>query len=219
MRIPLKFEHLTLKQFQELHGINTMDKGSLDYKVAKLSILSNKPIEYIEALDIKDFNKYLALTSFTEYPPKNLKVVNRFLVGTTILTPTTLLNEMSVNQLVDFYTILKQSENNYIECAHDLLAIMFKPFNLIGSSTYNPINHSKISKLLLSAKVGDCLGLLFFYSRFWKKCEPIIASCLMEANKTIQEVVEEIMSDKEFQNFLATGDGNTTSIYAGKTLA
>lgn len=210
MKLPYCFEDMTLSQFMQLHELEqNKDIDVIDKQVAKLSILSGKSIDYIETLDIKDIKKYLAKISYTANAPKNLRIPKRFRAGHLILKPTMSLQDMKVNQLVDFYSLLKQANNDYIASANVLLATMFKPLSIFKKSVYSPENHAKISKLLLDAKVGDCLGLLFFYLEFWIKCEPIIVRCLTNSQQTIQEFLKEIQTDKEFLDFLNNGDGNT----------
>jgi hypothetical protein len=210
MKLPYRFEDMTLAQFIKLHELE-QDKSLdiIDRNIQKLSILSGKSIESIELMDLKHIRLYLSKIAYTSNAPKNLPIPPRFWCGKYLLTPTMSLQEMGVNQFVDYFTILKANDGNHIKCANDLLAIMFKPYKLIGKSKYSPDAHSKISKQLLSAKVGDCLGLLFFYLNLWVKCEPFIVSCLESSNQTIAKIWDEIQNDKEFQDFLKDGGGNT----------
>lgn len=211
MKVPYCFENMTLSQFMKLHELElNKDINSFDKQIIKLSILSGKSINYIESLDLKIIKQYLNKIAYTSNVPNNLRIPKRFRAGTLILKPTMSLQEMKVNQLVDFYTLLKQSNNDYILSANQLLATMFKPLSIFKKSVYSPENHAKISKLLLDAKVGDCLGLLFFYLNFWKQCEPIIIHCLTSNQQTIAEFMKEIQTDKEFQDFLNSGGGNGT---------
>lgn len=212
MKLPYTFEDMTLSQFMKLHELE-QDKSIdlLDKQVKKLSILSGKSIEYIETLDIKDIKNYLTKVSYTSNAPTEMRVVPRFRVKGTMLKPTLSLQEMKVNQLVDFYGLLKASDGKYIQSANKLLAVMFKPLKLFRESVYSPENHAKISELLLSAKVGDCLGLLFFYLNFWKRCAPVMSLYLENNNKVISELMNEIMNDKEFMDSLTNGVGNITS--------
>lgn len=218
MKVPYSFEDITLSQFMQLHE-NEINKSidKIDKDTKRLSILSGESIEFIEELPFSDRQNFLNKTAYVNTPPTNLKVCKRFRAKGKLLIPTTSLQDMKVNQLVDFYALLKAANGEYIKQANVLLAVMFKPFKLIGDTKYSPENHAKISELLLSAKVGDCLGLLFFYLDFWKQCEPRIVHCLTAAQKTIEEAMSEIMNDKEFQDFLNNGDGNIMSTNAQKT--
>lgn len=218
MKVPYSFEDITLSQFMQLHE-NEIDKSidKIEKDNKRLSILSGEPIEIIEDLSFGDRQEFLNKTAYINTPPNTLKVCKRFRAKGTLLVPTTSLQEMKVNQLVDFYSLLKQTNGEYIKQANILLAVMFKPVTLFGKAKYSPENHAKISELLLSAKVGDCLGLLFFYLDFWKLCEPHIVHCLKTANQTIEEAMKEILNDKEFMDSLNNGDGNITSTNAQKT--
>lgn len=218
MKVPYSFEDITLSQFMQLHE-NEIDKSidKIEKDNKRLSILSGEPIEIIEDLSFGDRQEFLNKTAYINTPPNTLKVCKRFRAKGTLLVPTTSLQEMKVNQLVDFYSLLKQTNGEYIKQVNILLAVMFKPVTLFGKAKYSPENHAKISELLLSAKVGDCLGLLFFYLDFWKLCEPRIVHCLKTANQTIEEAMKEILNDKEFMDSLNNGDGNIMSINAQKT--
>lgn len=210
MKLPYRFEDMTLAQFIKLYELDqNKDIDTIDKNVNKLAILSGNSVEAIELLDLKHIRYYLTKINYTSNVPKNLSIPKRFWCGKYLLTPTMSLQEMGVNQMVDFFSIIKANNNNYISCANDLLAVMFKPYKFIGKSKYSPDAHSKISKQLLSAKVGDCLGLLFFYLDLWMRCEPLILTYLENSNKTIEEIMREIQNDKEFQDFLKHGGGNT----------
>ena len=210
MKLPYRFEDMTLAQFIKLYELDqNKDIDTIDKNVNKLAILSGNSVEAIELLDLKHIRYYLTKINYTSNVPKNLSIPKRFWCGKYLLTPTISLQEMGVNQMVDFFSIIKANNNNYISCANDLLAVMFKPYKFIGKSKYSPDAHSKISKQLLSAKVGDCLGLLFFYLDLWMRCEPLILTYLENSNKTIEEIMKEIQNDKEFQDFLKHGGGNT----------
>lgn len=210
MKLPYRFEDMTLAQFIKLYELDqNKDIDTIDKNVNKLAILSGNSVEAIELLDLKHIRYYLTKINYTSNVPKNLSISKRFWCGKYLLTPTMSLQEMGVNQMVDFFSIIKANNNNYISCANDLLAVMFKPYKFIGKSKYSPDAHSKISKQLLSAKVGDCLGLLFFYLDLWMRCEPLILTYLENSNKTIEEIMKEIQNDKEFQDFLKHGGGNT----------
>lgn len=210
MKLPYRFEYMTLAQFIKLYELDqNKDIDTIDKNVNKLAILSGNSVEAIELLDLKHIRYYLTKINYTSNVPKNLSIPKRFWCGKYLLTPTMSLQEMGVNQMVDFFSIIKANNNNYISCANDLLAVMFKPYKFIGKSKYSPDAHSKISKQLLSAKVGDCLGLLFFYLDLWMRCEPLILTYLENSNKTIEEIMKEIQNDKEFQDFLKHGGGNT----------
>lgn len=217
MRIPYNFESITLRQFMQLHELNKKDGlSTLDLNIQRLSILSGKSIEYLEDLDLKVLQKYINKIEYVKTPPKNLRVVKRFWLGGQLFKPTVSLEDMKANQLVDYNSISKSVNGDNASVANKLLAIMFKPYKLFGKTKYTPDNHAKISEKLLDAKVGDCLGLLFFYNGLWKRCEKHIIHYLQNSQLTIQKMMQEIEMDKSFQDLLNTGAGSTTSTTAQK---
>lgn len=210
MGLPTRFKDLTLGQVMQLHELSLdTELDKLDKDIKRLSILMGKTIEQIEEMDAKWFKEYLRITQMVAVPPKDIPVKSKIMVKGRVLYPTLSLQEMKVNQLVDFYSLYKASGNDHLKCANELLAVMYKPFRLGGKPKYDPGNHAKISKLLLSANGEDCMGLLFFYSRLWKKCAPRIQASLERSNDILENLMTEIQTDKEFQDFLKTGDGNT----------
>lgn len=207
MKLPKKFSDLTLGQFMQLHELSLDDDlEKFDRNIKTLSILSGKPESYIEKLSQEDFKRYLIQTASIIIPPLDLNAKDKIKIGFKTLYPTMSLQEMKVNQLIDFYSLYKQSGNDHIKSANQLLAVMFRPSDL----TYKPSNHSKISKVLLKANAEDCLAYVFFYSRLWKKCEPIIQDCFQKATELLKKEMSDMMKDKEFQDFLKHGVGNIT---------
>ena len=81
---------------------------------------------------------------------------------------------------------------------HLLLGCLYLPVNWYGKAyKYNGEKLPQISKDLLTAKLKDVYGLLFFYSSVLEKLSPIIQMSLEEALKTIQEITTEMNSDSQ----------------------
>lgn len=210
MRLPTKFSQLTLLQFIQLNDLSNSGLKDLDYDINKISILTGKSIADVEAMDIKYFNKSKSKVFTVTLAPNEIPLKSKIIVKGTILYPTISLEDMKVNQLIDFSNVFKSVETDHISKANELLAIMFKPLSLFGKTKYNPDKHAKISELLLSAKAEDCLGLLFFYSNLWMRCEPLIQMCSMSSQMTVSEIQKEILNDKMFLASLNIGVGSTT---------
>jgi hypothetical protein len=200
MNLPKRFEDLTLKQYIDLIELDKdLNLTVIEKAVKKLSILSGKAIEDIESLDFKKLFYYLAKVKFTNEPPENIAFKKSFIIGFRKYVATTNLQEMKPAQLIDFAALQKANKP-----LNDLLAVMYKR----SGKEYDYKEHEKISKELLKAKVSDCLGLVFFYLNFFKKCEPLIVQFLEKQQSIIKEGMKGIVTDKEFTSFLKTGDGN-----------
>lgn len=219
MKLPKRFKDLTLSQFIQLHELsldNSLSKIDRDSKA--YSILSGMNISDVEDLDY-DYVKYELYNAISvTIPPNDIPVKDKIKVGLKSFYPTMSITDMKVNQLVDFYSVFKQSEGDHIKSAHKLLAIMLKTKSITGKLRYSPDNHEKNSELLLQANAEDCIGYVFFYLRLWKRCEPIIADYSERSRIEIENLMKEIQNDKKFQAFLKTGDGSTMLTNALKTI-
>ena len=198
----MKFEDLTIKQYIDLLAIDAMETSDIDKKIKKLAIVLGKKESEVEAMPITAFENIGFLSNI----PKQLKFKEKTRIGFKTYKACTNLNDIGVNQLVDFYSLNKSNAP-----INELLAVVYRP--------YNPDKHKEISEAFLSKKVGDVLGTVFFFKNYYLRCEKPIQEYLENQLKSIQTFQTEILTDKEFMDSLTTGAGNTTSTYALKTNA
>ena len=82
MKIPKRYEDLTVEQFQKLEELkanDTLDK--LDMAVLRLSILSGEHVDYIESLSPKQVYDYLLDAFFLTKPITDLACPNEIKLG------------------------------------------------------------------------------------------------------------------------------------------
>ena len=191
----MKFEDLTIKQYIDLLEVDNSDISKIEKKIKKLEIVLGKK----ENLPLTAFDKI----KFLDNIPNQIKFKDKTRIGLKFYKACTDLNEIGVNQLVDFYSLHKNNAP-----INELLAVIYKP--------YNPDKHKEISKAFLDKKVGEVLGTVFFFKNYYLRCEKRIQEYLENHLKQIQAFQTEIQTDKEFQDFLSTGGGNITSTNAHK---
>ena len=196
----MKFEDLTIKQYIDLLAVDSLETSDIDKKIKKLAIVLNKKESEVEAMPITAFENIAFLSNI----PKQLKFKEKTRIGFKTYKACTNLNDIGVNQLVDFYSLNKSNAP-----INELLAVVYKP--------YNPDKHKEISQAFLSKKVGDVLGTVFFFKNYFLKCEKHIAQYLESQLQLVKTFQTEIQTDKEFMDSLNIGGGNTTSTYALKT--
>ena len=192
----MKFEDLTIKQYIDLLEVDNSDISKIEKKIKKLEIVLGKQ----ENLPLTAFDKI----KFLDNIPNQIKFRDKTRIGLKFYKACTDLNEIGVNQLVDFYSLNKSNAP-----INELLAVVYRP--------YNPDKHKEVSQAFLSKKVGDVLGTVFFFRNYYMRCEKRIQEYLENHLKAIQTFQTEIQTDKEFQDFLNIGDGSTTSTNAHKT--
>lgn len=206
MRIP-KIKDLTIRQYIEIEAIKKRfisgDCPEADRACMMLEVATGKSYDYFQSIPLPELFKYTAQLS----EAGNLdRFSNTIWVGYRRLNATKELSQMSVAQMTDYMNLIKNNAP-----INDLLAVMYIP------DKYNPGMHAKISKAFLDKKVGDVLGLVFFYPVYLKKCATRIQAYLKESSTFQKNLMNEITTDKGFMDSLTNGGGNTTLINALKT--
>lgn len=208
MNIPKRYEDLTVNQFQQLEELksnDTLDK--LDKAILRLSILSGESIDTIEGLSPKKVYDLLLDAVFLTMPVTSMAMPEEFMLGKIKFKYIKELSQYNIAQQKDWTSILESNGANYIKCLPELMAICHLE-KVNDEWVYNSNNHQRNVELFGQSKLKDSLGAVFFYSNCLKSYSEIIADCLADANKTIQEMNEMMLADSEFQTFLNGGDGS-----------
>ena len=178
--------------------IETLDKDE-DFKINRLSYLSGKTIDEIESMP---FSKLALL--FDYYSEPKYKVNKWFILGFKVFKPIHNMSEFTLAQETDLNNLITQSGGDYTKVVEQLLALTHKELTLKGFK-YIQDNHEKNTKLFLKAKAKKVLGNVFFYSKLSKTLNQTINIYL----KKLQEHAMEMAMDKDFQDFLNSGELNT----------
>lgn len=209
MTIPKTYGDLTVAQFQKLEMLKSnKELEPIDMVVEKLSILTGETIDTIENLDTKTIYSMLQdtiyLNSNLEGMPLNVdvKICKKHFVFIDKIS------DFTIVQQKDFSEFLKMNNNNYILCLPEILCICHKEKTKDGYK-YVSENHFENIELFKKSKLKDVLGAVFFYSKCSLNYERTLSTCMEINNKVISETMAEIESDKAFQDFLNSGDGNT----------
>jgi len=212
MKIPKRYEDLTVDQFQKLEELKTntsLDK--LDRAVLRLSILSGKSIDYIESLNATLVYNTLMDAVFLTQPITQIETPKEVKLGGIKFRYIKEIHEYNIAQEKDWKEMVKNSDNNYINCLPELMAVCHQEYEN-GKWVYNSNNHQRNVELFRNSKLSESLGAVFFYSKTLKGYTKVLADSLVKATETIQEIQKEMMADLEFQTFLKGGDGNTQSV-------
>jgi len=212
MKIPKRYEDLTVNQFQKLEELKTNDTlDKLDRAVLRLSILSGKSVEYIEALSATEVYNTLMDAIFLTQPITQIETPKEVKLGGVKFRYIKEIHEYNIAQEKDWKEMVKNSDNNYINCLPELMAVCHQEFEN-GVWLYNSNNHNRNVELFRQSKLSESLGAVFFYSKTLKDYTKVLADCLAKATQTITEIQKEMTEDLEFQTFLKDGDGNTALV-------
>lgn len=208
MRIPKRYEDLTVDQFQKLEELKTntsLDK--LDRAVLRLSILSGKSVEHIESLNATLVYNTLMDAIFLTQPITQIETPKEVKLGGIKFRYIKDIHEYNIAQEKDWKEMVKNSDNNYINCLPELMAVCHQEYEN-GKWVYNSNNHQRNVELFRQSKLSESLGAVFFYSKTLNAYTKVLADSLVKATATIQEIQREMMEDLEFQTFLKDGAGN-----------
>lgn len=209
MKIPKRYEDLTVDQFQKLEELKTNDTlDNLDKAVLRLSILSGEAIEHIESLSPKKVYDYLLDAFFLTKPITDLICPDEIKIGGIKFRYIKDLYDYNICQEKDWKEMVRVNEGNYLKVLPELMAICHQEYEN-GKWLYNSNNHNRNVELFKQSKLSESLGAVFFYSKYLKTYTKVIQDCLAEATQTIEEANQMMMDDLEFQTFLNDGDGNT----------
>lgn len=209
MKIPKRYEDLTVDQFQKLEELKLNDTlDNLDKAVLRLSILSGEAIEAIESLSPKKVYDYLLDAFFLTKPITDLICPDEIKIGGIKFRYIKDLYDYNICQEKDWKEMVRVNEGNYLKVLPELMAICHQEYEN-GKWLYNSNNHNRNVELFKQSKLSESLGAVFFYSKYLKTYTKVIQDCLAEATQTIEEAKQMMMADLEFQTFLNDGDGNT----------
>lgn len=209
MNIPKRYEDLTVEQFQQLELLKEdSTSDTLDKTIKRLSILSGKSIEYIEAMKPTEVYNKLLDAIYLSLPLTSMECPETFMLGFKKFRAIKDISSYSLSQQIDYTNILKANNSDYIKCLPELMAISHQELTLRGWK-YCPENHAKNVELFKKSKLSESMGAVFFYSNCLKSYSTIIADYTQEKAKVLQDHMKEMMADQEFQSFLKDGGGNT----------
>lgn len=208
MKVPKRYEDLTVSQFQELEALKSNSALSKENKSDKrLAILSGEKLGVIQSLSSKEKYEILLDSIFLIEPLKEIQCCDSFWIGFKKFKYIKEISDYTTAQQIDVANILKANNGDYIKCLPELMALSHKELTLFGWK-YKQENHQKNVELFKKSKLKDSFGAVFFYSKLFKRYAKIIADCLQKQNEPIQAHVKIMTEDKEFQTFLKTGGGN-----------
>ena len=193
----MRFEDLTVQQYISLSKL-PKDLEPLDKIANEMAIVTGKALEEVELMDV---NYIMSKIAFLKQIPTDLDFKRKLRIGFKYYSPSVELTNISVNQMVDFYSLYKNEAQ-----LNELLAVIYRPYN----GAYHASNHSYVANKMLSKRIGDVLGAVFFSLKFYNQCEKLIQEYLAKNQELLAQTMEEIQNDKEFQAFLNSGAGSTT---------
>lgn len=209
MRVPIRYEDLTVEQFQQLEALKKEEGLELiDRAVKRLSILSGKSIDEIEELSPTRVHQSIVKAVFLTNPIHLIEVKKEPIkLGNKQFKAITDLHGFNVSQRKDYIEFLKANNNDYTKCLVELVCLCHAELK-DGEFKYIEKNHFENKELFKQARLSEVIGAVFFYSKFLKSWSQCILTSLEKSEKDVSELMNEMMSDKGFLDFMNNGGGS-----------
>ena len=202
MRIPTSYKQLSVEQYQQ---IEPLINGNLDDQVKILSILSGLSVAEIEAIEIKKVRRYFVLLSFLKSQKWNKNPKKYLFIKGKLYRATTDAEMLNTARYVSISTLMQ--ENKAIENLTDIGALCYEKLTWKGFK-YSDKYHKELSKELKKQSIKNIYPVVFFCLRALLHLSKTSVAYL-EAEKVIQERIQEIMDLIQEGILNDTGDGNT----------
>ena len=185
-QLPKSFNDLTIEEFQAAslyldrlrHPLTPEEKT--DVWIDVLSFFTGKTQEYYETLPFDKLNPLIAKCKFLTNPNDITEVNETVIINNQFYKGLTDMTKGSYAQFASIKTILShdQSAQSY----HKLLGCIYAPIKLYGKE-YDML---EVQEQMKQAKVGQVLGLVFFYSKVFNRLTSVINDYMKIAEVSLQ---------------------------------
>lgn len=198
------YNDLTVKQFQEASLILKNEPDILERHIKLIACVYDKPIEWVESHTPAQLAEMVKALDFITAPNLNTKIKKWVVANRKIYAPIIGAEKLTAGQVIamKFYEEKAKGSQEFL---NQQLACVFVDVDMFGrAKRYEATNHERIAKDLLSAKIGDVYGTLFFYSSVLEKLSPHLEIYLKQATETIEEMLPEVLEWAKEQGLKAS---------------
>ena len=197
------FNHLTVSQYQAVHGIMQVEKDVLEQDLHILSFLTGESKDYFEEMPLKRLQvlrqriAWVRQNKFTASRKRYLFINGKPYKA---ISEARLLNTAQYTDIKTFLT-----RGTAIEQMHNILACIFIPLSWKGFR-YSGKKHPDVAKAMLNVKISKVYPTVFFYSKALKNwIKAIQASGL----KQVQRINKQALTQMRKGNLGSIGDGKS----------
>jgi len=213
MKLPTEWSEVTLKQYQEVIELSTVDMDELDKQIKIISILSGEREDKISDLSIPTIKKCIKATSFIYAIPGKGRIRQSVKLAGKRYQINYYVNKLSGGEYIDLTGYLKDA-NNTNSNLHYIVSIFMHPLNwfgLIDKKCYTKNakgeycqkleSRNKTAELVKDMPMDVVFGMSGFFLNLWEHLiETTNHYLIKEVKKKNMEVLKKLDS-------LIIGDG------------
>ena len=199
----MRFEKLTVGQYQELYQIHTGSDDDIDKAVASISCITGKPRWEVEEMDLDKFREKSAevavlFSPLLEQRKPSTKIKINGKKYRICLNP----RKLTAGQYIDLQHFLKDGQ--IIRDLHKLMACLVTPYSFWSKGKYDGENHNKVAEGITECNFSDVHATCVFFLDLWnlsiKAITPFLSKELLKKTKN------PLMREMNLQNIM---DGYT----------
>jgi hypothetical protein len=188
----VSWDNITVGQFQQLYDIITGQNfdHELERGMHLLVCLEDKPVEYYEALPIKDLKdqcRQVAFLSVGEIP--QVKTPQDINVGGQSFRVLYEFRDLCAGQFIDVMSIAKTPEEHILNLNRMLAAICL-PVEGKKVQPYGKVPFDEVAELMLQLPIVQAQSIALFFYRVWNAFLNRIPACLEKKVKRGKELTE-----------------------------
>lgn len=173
------WDNITVGKFQQLWDIlNGNFHYDIEKKIHLLSCLEDRPVEYYEALPIKQLTGHLYKIQFLSVtdipkslPPKSIQI------GKHSFKPLYEFNDVCAGQFIDIMSIAKNASEQILNL-HKILSAICLPVTNKRVQPYGSIPFSEVANIMLEAPIIQAHSIAVFFYQVWTGYLKIIPAYL-----------------------------------------
>lgn len=173
--IKTKWEDLSLKELIQLNELNSANLDEYTLSLNILSILTDKPINFLESISISDFGLLMSKTKFLNTPIPHVKLSKEIELNnrkfTVILNP----ENMTAGQFIDFKQLTKTKDD-----LNENYPTIISLFIIPKGHTYNDGYDTKEHATFIYENIPAVLAysLMDFFSKWFKA----LSTCFLQSS-------------------------------------
>lgn len=182
--VPTSWEHVTIKQYCELHALKSLEQDPIDYMVDVVAILCELKYEVACALTLPQLRQIFEQLGFIEQLPTG-PVQARLEIDKQLYVAKIDVSKISADQYISFKDFTK---NDTVANLHNVMSSLYVPYK----KKFNEIPIAEVAEVFYNKMpITVAYPLAVFFCDLLGNSTPLIQDCLRKrAEEKMKEALE-----------------------------
>ena len=162
MKLPKSWQDISIGTFQQLHKLT---EPTFENQIATLAVLTDKSVEDIEELSIREITDAIAKLSWMSQLP-TAKDCKKFRHGLTTYKFVASQHELAAHQFITVQDLFGQ-QDNWVGNVHKIMAALAVKYKWFRKSEIKPTEFDKVADLFRDRmSIANAYGYALFFSAY-----------------------------------------------------